>query len=232
MSVPVLMSWSGGKDSALALREIRRGRRFDVRALLTTVTEGYDRISMHGVRRVLLEAQAAALGVPLHAVEIPQACTNDEYARRMEAALLVHREEGVRDVVFGDIFLEDVRRYREENLAAAGMRAHFPLWGRETAALARAFVRDGFRAVTVCVDGEQLDRRFLGRTVDAEFLADLPPAADPCGENGEFHTFVSDGPGFRCAVEYTVGEEVLREGRFWYRDLLPASVPGNGARID
>jgi uncharacterized protein (TIGR00290 family) len=231
MPAPVLMSWSGGKDSALALRQIRLDERFDVRALLTTVTEGYDRISMHGVRRVLLEAQAAALGVPLHVVEIPQACTNDDYARRMEAALLVQREEGVRDVVFGDIFLEDVRRYREENLAAVGMRAHFPLWGRETAALAREFVRDGFRAVTVCVDGEQLDRRFLGRVLEAEFFAELPPGADPCGENGEFHTFVSDGPGFRCALDYTLGEEVLREGRFWYRDLLPAGVPAAEADV-
>jgi uncharacterized protein (TIGR00290 family) len=231
MAVPVLMSWSGGKDSALALQEIRRDARFDVRALLTTVTEGYDRISMHGVRRVLLEAQAAALGVPLHVVEIPQVCTNDDYARRMEAALRVHREQGVRDVVFGDIFLEDVRWYREENVAAAGMQAHFPLWGRETAALAREFVRDGFRAITVCVDGEQLDRRFLGRMLDAEFFAELPPGADPCGENGEFHTFVSDGPGFRGAVEYTMGDEVLREGRFWYRDLLPACVPATGADV-
>jgi uncharacterized protein (TIGR00290 family) len=231
MAIPVLMSWSGGKDSALALREIRSDARFDVRALLTTVTEGYDRISMHGVRRVLLEAQAAALGVPLHVVEIPQACTNDDYARRMEAALRVHREQGVRDVVFGDIFLEDVRRYREENLAGVGMQAHFPLWGRETTALAREFVTDGFRAVTVCVDGEQLDRRYLGRMLDAEFFAELPPGADPCGENGEFHTFVSDGPEFRCAVGYTLGDEVLREGRFWYRDLLLAGVPAAGADV-
>jgi uncharacterized protein (TIGR00290 family) len=231
MAIPVLMSWSGGKDSALALREIRSDARFDVRALLTTVTEGYDRISMHGVRRVLLEAQAAALGVPLHVVEIPQACTNDDYARRMEAALRVHREQGVRDVVFGDIFLEDVRRYREENLAGVGMQAHFPLWGRGTTALAREFVTDGFRAVTVCVDGEQLDRRYLGRMLDAEFFAELPPGADPCGENGEFHTFVSDGPEFRCAVGYTLGDEVLREGRFWYRDLLLAGVPAAGADV-
>jgi uncharacterized protein (TIGR00290 family) len=222
MPEPMLFSWSGGKDSAMALHALRAGGVHDVRALLTTVTEGYDRISMHGVRRALLERQAAALGLPLHVVEIPRACSNDDYARRMDTALRSHREAGVETVVFGDIFLEDVRRYREDALAAVGMRAVFPLWGRDTTALAAEFLAAGFRAVTACVDGHTLDRGFVGRELDAEFLAALPEGADPCGENGEYHSFVYDGPGFAARVEWVRGEEVLRDERFWYCDLLPA----------
>jgi uncharacterized protein (TIGR00290 family) len=218
---PVLVSWSGGKDSALALQALRREGGYEVRALLTTVTEGYDRISMHGVRRELVERQADALGLPLQVVLIPRDCANDDYARRMEAALQGQRDAGVETVVFGDIFLEDVRRYREEMLAPLGMRGLFPLWGEDTGALARELVRRGYGAVTACVDGHALDRRHVGRVLDEAFFADLPPGADPCGENGEYHTFVFDGPGFAGPVAWVRGEDVLRDERFWYCDLVP-----------
>jgi uncharacterized protein (TIGR00290 family) len=212
--------WSGGKDSALALHEAAGG--LDVVALLTTVTEEYDRVSMHGVRMELLERQAAALGLPLEKVAIPPCCPNGEYEARMRAALARHRAAGVTTVLCGDIFLEDVRRYREERLfAGSGLRGAYPLWGRDTRDLARTFLGLGFRAVLCCVDTSVLLLECAGRPYDEALLADLPPGADPCGENGEFHTFVSDGPGFSRPVDLTPGERVLRDGRFGYCDLLP-----------
>jgi uncharacterized protein (TIGR00290 family) len=211
--------WSGGKDSALALHEAGR---HDIAALLTTVTEGYERISMHGVRVALLERQAAALGLPLEKVAIPPRCPNGEYEARMGAALARHRAGGVTSVLCGDIFLEEVRRYREERLfAASGLTGAFPLWGRDTRALARRFLDLGFRAVLCCVDTSVLPLEYAGRPYDEALLADLPPGADPCGENGEFHTFVFEGPGFSRPVALTPGERVLRDGRFGYCDLLP-----------
>lgn len=225
MPEPVLFCWSGGKDSCLALHELRREPLREVAALLTTVTEMYDRISMHGVRRELLERQAAALGLPLEIVTIPPKCANADYEARIEAALLKWKERGVSLVAFGDIFLEDLRTYREENLARAGMQVVFPLWKRPTRELAAEFISLGFRAVTVCVDPRVLDDSFVGREINEKFLAELPLGVDPCGENGEFHSFVYDGPGFAKRVEFRLGEKVLRDG-FYFRDL----VPGEAAR--
>jgi uncharacterized protein (TIGR00290 family) len=216
----VLFCWSGGKDSAMALHALREERGCRITALLTTITDEYDRISMHGVRRALVERQAESLGLPLHAVLIPPQCINATYEERMKEALGQHFARGVRRVAFGDIFLEDLRVYREKNLAQVGMLALFPIWKRDTRELAREFVRLGFRAITVCVDPRVLDASFAGRELDASFFADLPSGADPCGENGEFHTFVFDGPGFKTPIAFRVGEKVMRDG-FCFCDLLP-----------
>ncbi len=216
----VLFCWSGGKDSAMALHALRAARDCRITALLTTITEEYDRISMHGVRRALLERQAESLGLPLHAVLIPPQCINATYEQRMKEALALHFAQGVRRVAFGDIFLEDLRVYREKNLAQVGMQALFPIWKRDTRELAREFVRQGFRAIAVCVDPRVLDASFAGRELDASFFADLPPGVDACGENGEFHTFVFDGPVFKTPIPIRVGEKVLRDG-FCFCDLLP-----------
>lgn len=221
MQEEILFCWSGGKDSAMALHALQREQRYHVTALLTTITEEYDRISMHGVRRELLERQAAALRLPLHAVMIPPQCVNATYEARMKEALAGHFARGVRRVAFGDIFLEDLRAYRERNLAQAGMEALFPIWKRDTRELAREFIAQGFRAIAVCVDPRVLDASFAGRELDASFFAALPPAADPCGENGEFHTFVFDGPIFQEPIPLRTGETVSRGG-FCFCDLLPA----------
>jgi uncharacterized protein (TIGR00290 family) len=221
MPEDIVFCWSGGKDSAMALHALQLERDTRITALPTTVTEQYDRISMHGVRRALLERQAESLGLPLHAVLIPPHCVNATYEQRMNDALLEHLALGVRRVAFGDIFLEDLRAYRERNLAQAGMSAAFPIWKRDTHQLASDFVRLGFRAITVCVNPGVLDASFAGRLLDASFFADLPPGVDPCGENGEFHTFVFDGPGFRAPVCFRAGEKVVRDG-FCFCDLLPA----------
>jgi uncharacterized protein (TIGR00290 family) len=220
MAKDVLFCWSGGKDSAMALRALQTGRDCRIIALLTTITEEYNRISMHGVRRTLLERQAESLGLPLHAVLIPPQCINATYEERMKDALAKHYAQGVRRVAFGDIFLEDLRVYREKNLAQIGMQALFPIWKRDTRELAREFVRQGFRAMTVCVDPRVLDASFAGRELDASFFADLPNGVDPCGENGEFHTFVFDGPVFKTPIAFRIGEKVLRDD-FCFCDLLP-----------
>jgi len=219
---PVLLSWSGGKDSALALHALRHDPTVEVVGLLTTVTEEYDRISMHGVRRVLLERQARAAGLPLHIVWIPPDCPNEIYEERMAAALAPHRERGIRRVAFGDLFLEDIRAYRERKLASAGMEALFPIWGRDTAALARDFIAQRFAAVLVCVDTHALDAAFAGRAFDESLLRDLPPGVDPCGENGEFHTFVHAGPIFRAPIHVRLGVRETRLERFRYCDLEAA----------
>jgi len=217
---PILFCWSGGKDSAMALHELRQRKDLDVTVLLTTVTEGYERISMHGVRRELLERQAASIGLPLHEVHIPPQCVNPIYEARMEEALRLHYDQGVRTVAFGDIFLEDLRAYREKNLARVGMTALFPIWKRDTRELIREFHAARFRSIAVCVDPKVLDRSFAGRELDEAFFRDLPPAVDPCGENGEFHTFVFDGPIFTTPIPVRTGEVVERES-FVYCDLLP-----------
>jgi uncharacterized protein (TIGR00290 family) len=217
----VNLSWSGGKDSALAFREISRDPHYEVRSLLTTVTEGYDRISMHGVRISLLDQQAKALGLPLVKVPIPQAADNEQYESRMREALARERANGVTTVAFGDIFLEDIRRYREEKLSQVGMKAIFPIWKRDTRELALEFINAGFQAILTCVDSKQLDNSFVGRTFDRSLLGDLPSKVDPCGENGEFHTFVYAGPIFSQPIPVRKGEIVLREDRFYYCDLLP-----------
>ncbi len=214
----VALSWSGGKDSALALRALREEGTEPV-ALITTFTADFGRISMHGVRRELARAQAKAIGVPLVEVDIPAACPNEVYEERMAQALRAPELEGVGTIAFADLFLEDIRAYREERLAGAGRGALFPVWGRDTGELAREFVDAGFEAVLVCVDPAQLDPSFAGRPFDEALLADLPADVDPCGENGEFHTFVHAGPIFERPIEIELGEAVTREG-FAFRDLL------------
>jgi len=214
------LSWSSGKDSAYALSTVRSGGGFEVTGLLTTVTDAFGRVSMHGVREALLDAQAAAIGLPLHKVRIPYPCPNETYEREMGRALSEALAEGVRAVVFGDLFLEDIRAYREAKLSPVGVEAIFPLWGRETTALAREMVASGLRARVCCLDPRRLPRDFAGRAFDLRFLSDLPPGVDPCGEKGEFHTFVTDGPGFLKPVRARVGETVERDG-FVFTDLLP-----------
>jgi uncharacterized protein (TIGR00290 family) len=218
LRTPVLFSWSGGKDSALALYALKRRSDVRVTGLLTTVTEGYDRISMHGVRRGLLRRQAEALALPLYEVSIPPECVNATYESRMEQALQLQLAAGVRTVAFGDIFLEDLREYRERNLSRLGMRAIFPLWKRDTRELTGEFCTFGFRAIVVAIDPSKLDPSFAGRELTPGFFADLPGNVDPCGENGEFHTFVFAGPIFRQAVPVERGEVVDRNG-FTFCDL-------------
>ena len=215
----VLVMWSGGKDSAFALHELKRAG-VGVASLLTTVTEGYDRISMHGVRRELLLKQIDALGYPLEEMTVPQESTNEIYEKRMEAILGKFRLQGVSTVAFGDLFLEDIRAYREEFMRRIGMDAIFPLWKKNTAELAREFIRTGFRAVITCVDTQKLAREFSGREFDGDFLRDLPESVDPCGENGEFHSFVYDGPIFSKPVPVKKGEKILRNERFYYCDIF------------
>ena len=214
------LAWSGGKDSALALHALRAAGR-EPRALLTTVTEGVERISIHGVRRELLLAQAAALDIELVEVRIPLPCPNAVYEAAMDEALRTPPLDAVSDVAFGDLFLEDIRAYREERLEPTGRTAVFPLWGRDTRELAHEFVHS-FRAVVATVDPRSLDASFAGRAYDAEFLSDLPPMVDPCGENGEFHTFVHDGPIFDRPLTVETGVVVERDG-FVYADILPAA---------
>jgi len=236
---PILFCWSGGKDSAMALHTLLQQQQFRVTALLTTVTEGFERISMHGVRRELLQRQAESIGLPLHEVRIPPQCVNPVYEARMEQALRLFYDQGVRRVAFGDIFLEDLRAYREKNLSRIGMTALFPIWKRDTRELIREFHGNHFRAVAVCIDPKVLDQGFAGRELDESFFHDLPPGADPCGENGEFHTFVFDGPIFRWPIPVRTGEVVHRDG-FVFCDLLPAEhasinrgtavIPNEGAQ--
>jgi uncharacterized protein (TIGR00290 family) len=216
---PILFCWSGGKDSAMALQALLQRSDIQIAALLTTVTEGFERISMHGVRRDLLERQAQSIGLPLHEVRVPPQCVNPVYETRMEAALRLYLEKGVRKVAFGDIFLEDLRAYREKNLARVGMTSIFPIWKRDTRELIRSFHASGFRAVAVCVDPKILAPSFAGRELDESFFRDLPPHADPCGENGEFHTFVFDGPIFHSPISVRTGEIVNRDG-FVFCDIF------------
>ncbi len=216
---PVVLCFSGGKDSALALRELQRQQTLVVRELLTTVTDEYDRVSMHGVRRTLLREQAVSLGIRLTEVTVPPSSSNAEYEREMGVAFERLRRDGIRRVVFGDIFLEDLRIYREQQLATWDLVGLFPLWQRDTTALARRFIEDGFQAVVVCVNPKVLDPSFAGRAFDKAFLVDLPASADPCGENGEFHTFVFDGPIFSRPIPAVRGTVVERDG-FVFCDLV------------
>jgi len=221
MTERILFAWSSGKDSALALYKLQRSRGCEISALLTTLTEGYDRISMHGVRRALLERQADSLGLPLQKVFISRNASNEEYESKMRQVLVRYRADGVSSVAFGDIFLDWVRKYREDNLAKIGMKALFPLWKRDTHVLAHTLIDLGFKAVITSVDSHVLDKRFVGRNYDEQFLRELPAGIDPCGENGEFHSFVSDGPIFRERVLCTTGDVVLRDSRFYFCDLVP-----------
>ena len=220
LSSSVLMAWSGGKDSALALHEVLRTGAHDVRALLTTVTEGFDRVSMHGVRRSLLHAQASSVELPLEEIWIPKNASNEVYDARMREVLMKYKKEGVREVAFGDLFLQDVRKCREDKLGLVAMRGLFPLWGRDTGKLSREFIELGFRAVVCCVDPRVLPKEYCGREYDFSFLDSLPSGVDPCGENGEFHTFVYAGPIFKNEIAIVKGDVVLRDG-FWFADVLP-----------
>ena len=213
------LAWSSGKDSAWTLHVARERGELDVVALLTTVNRTHNRVAMHAVRESLLEAQAAAAGLPLVVVPIPSPCSNEEYERAMAAAMSRAQSEGVTHMIFGDLFLEDVRRYREENLAKCGITPVFPLWGIPTRQLAGEMMAGGLRSYLTCVDPRKLDKSFAGRELNAELLADLPPAADPCGENGEFHTFAWAGPMFRTPIAVRLGEIVERDG-FIFADLL------------
>jgi uncharacterized protein (TIGR00290 family) len=219
---PIALAWSGGKDSSLALAALRADPAVEVVALVTTVTQDYDRISMHGVRRNILEAQVAELGIPLVEAPIPPACSNEIYEQAFAGSLaaLGRRHPGLRQLAFGDLFLADVRAYREQLLASLGWEPVFPLWGQSTARLARRFIDRGFRAVLTCVDTAQLDPDFAGREFDSALLDDLPDGVDPCGEKGEFHTCVYAGPIFRRPLELEKGERVRRDGRFEYCDLM------------
>ncbi len=223
MKIPVALSWSGGKDCARALYEISRSRDYEVVALLTSVSEEYKRISHHGVREELLDMQAEAIGIPLDKIYLPSnnshPCTNEVYEGIMEAAMRRYLARGVHTIGFGDLFLDDLRVWRENNLAKLDMKAIFPLWKRPTDALALENIGMGFRAYLSCVEGK-VGPGFAGRSFDQSLLADLPAEIDPCGENGEFHTFVYDGPIFTRPVPVVVGQVVVRDGRY-YADLLP-----------
>jgi uncharacterized protein (TIGR00290 family) len=215
------MSWSSGKDSAYALHVARLAGELEITALLTTVTETFGRVSMHGVREELLRAQADAAGLPLVEVRVPSPCPNEIYEERMAAALSGAGKDGVDTVVFGDLYLADIRAYREDRLGRIGMRAEFPLWKRDTAALAREMIDAGVRAVLTCIDPRTMPRALAGRELDAALLAELPAGVDPCGENGEFHTFAYAGPALARPVAVRVGEIVERDG-FVFADVLPA----------
>jgi uncharacterized protein (TIGR00290 family) len=217
----ILFSWSGGKDSAMALHEVLADDSYDVAALLTTVTEDYERISMHGVRRSLLMQQARSLGLPLVEVLLPRQASNEEYEARVAETLQRFKDVGVTSVAFGDIFLEDLRAYREKNLARMDLKGLFPIWKRDTSALLRSFIGSGFKAVTVCVDTQSLGRESVGRVIDEQFISELPAGVDVCGENGEYHSFVYDGPILGHRVAHKTGRRVLREDRFYYCDLMP-----------
>lgn len=217
-----MLAWSGGKDSVLALQELKSTADVEISFLLTTYNADYGRVFMHGVRMGLIRQQADALGIPLVEVGLGKDHTNEEYGRAMLDVLLKQRAFGVSAVAFGDIFLEDLRRYREENPAKAGMDAVFPLWRTDTTELARRFIQLGYKAVVTCADLKFLGGEYVGREYDDEFLLNLPENVDPCGENGEFHTFVYDGPLFRRWVGFTSGGKTLRDGRFWYCELEDA----------
>jgi uncharacterized protein (TIGR00290 family) len=221
MTQKILLAWSGGKDSALALYEIKKRPDLEIVSLITTITEDYDRVSMHGVRRVLLESQAESLGIPLYKIFISKSSSDEEYGHKMKEMLTRFSRLGVSSVVFGDIFLEDLRKFREKQLSKVAMKGIFPLWKKDTLELAHAFINLGFRAIVTSTDSKVLHRKFVGREIDEKFLAQIPPPVDPCGENGEFHSFVFSGPIFKKRLLFRVGEVVLRENRFYYCDLEP-----------
>jgi len=216
----LLLSWSSGKDSAWTLHVLREQNQYDIAGLVTTVNENFARVAMHGVREELLVAQADAVGLPLWRVPLPHPCTNVEYETRMRAVIERARATGVTHMAFGDLFLEDIRAYRVKQLAGSGIAPVFPIWGLDTASLARAMVRAGLRAILSCVDPKRLAPAFAGRSFDDTLLDELPPGVDPCGENGEFHSFCHAGPMFRRPITVRNGEVVERDG-FVFADLLP-----------
>jgi uncharacterized protein (TIGR00290 family) len=221
MNNKILFAWSGGKDSAMALFDVKKKRDLEISALMTTVTGEYNRISMHGVREKLLKRQAVSLGFPLEIVRISQKASIGECEDTMRELLIRYKELGVYSVAFGDIFLDDLKKYREDNLSQIDMKGIFPIWKRDTQQLAREFIKSGFQAIITCVDTKVLGEHFVGREFDEAFLSELPESIDPCGENGEFHSFVYGGPIFRDKICFEKGEVVLREDRFLFCDLVP-----------
>jgi uncharacterized protein (TIGR00290 family) len=215
----ILLSWSSGKDSAWALH-VLRARGIEPVGLLTTLNQEFNRVAMHGVRQTLLQAQARAAGLPLWEIPLPWPCSNEQYEALMADAIKRAKSEDIEAVAFGDLFLEDIRAYREQKMAAAGMKCVFPLWGRDTRELAREMIEGGLRARLVCVDTKQLNASFAGREFEAALLRELPPNIDPCGERGEFHTFTYAGPMFKAPIAITGGETVIREG-FAFGDVMP-----------
>lgn len=245
MREKIVFCWSGGKDSALALNRILREGQYEVVSLLTTCNEHFQRVSMHGVRVELLEAQARAIGLPLEKVFVSQRSSNEEYQQKMSACMMAHKERGVMGCAFGDIFLEDLRRWREENLGRIGMRGIFPIWKVDSRALIREFFNFGFETIICCVNDAYLDESAVARNIDERFIRELPANVDPCGENGEYHSFAFAGPIFHEPVRFRVGEKVYRPLEtshpadsnssyvcptaaarptkgFWFCDLLPA----------
>jgi uncharacterized protein (TIGR00290 family) len=218
------LSWSSGKDSAWSLHVLRHTPGVQVTGLFTTLNAAFDRVAMHAVRRTLVEMQADAAGLPLHVIDIPHPCSNADYERAMGAFIDTARTHGVAAMAFGDLFLADIRAYREARLAGTGITPLFPLWQRETRALAHEMIASGLVAPLTCIDPARLPRHFAGRLFDADLLADLPAGVDPCGENGEFHTCVIAGPMFRSALAVNVGEIIERDG-FVFADLVPADNP-------
>ena len=216
----IIFSWSTGKDSTMALHEILKNDKYQVVSLLTTVTRDYDRVTMHGIRRELLEEQAESLGLPLEIFYISPSATNEEYERQMGKSLMSFQQKGVTAVAFGDIFLEDLRKYREDKLALIGMRGIFPLWKCDTTGLIRNFVDQGFKAIITCVDSRIMGKEFAGRSIDTNFLESLPKGIDPAGENGEYHSFAFDGPIFNKKIKFSIGNVVLRDA-FYFCDLVP-----------
>jgi uncharacterized protein (TIGR00290 family) len=219
MAKRTLLSWSTGKDSAYALYLLRRTPGIRVEGLFTTVNRTHGRVAMHAVSEALLDLQAHAVDLPLRKLEIPYPCSNEIYETVMGTCVYEAKSEGIQCMAFGDVFLEDVRRYREEKLESTGIAPLFPLWGLETDHMARALLDAGFRMITSCVDPRHVPRDFAGRQFDDSLLKDLPPHVDPCGENGEFHTFVYDGPVFKKPLHVEVGETVERDG-FVFADLI------------
>jgi uncharacterized protein (TIGR00290 family) len=218
MAIPTLVSWSSGKDSAWSLHLLQRNPEYEVAGLLTTLNAAFDRVAMHSTRRELLEAQAAAAGLPLHIVPLPWPCSNAHYEEAMRKACDNAIANGIRAIAFGDLYLEDVRRYREDHLRNTSLTPVFPVWGRDTRALLHEMIAAGVKTRIVCVDPQKLPREFAGRDLDEDLLRDLPPNIDPCGENGEFHTCVYDGPMFRHAIPIESGEVVERDG-FVFADV-------------
>ena len=220
MKKRLILSWSGGKDSAWTLHTLRQDPRYEIVALFTSLNSHFDRIAIHGVRRELLEAQASAAALPLWTVPLPWPCSNQDYEQCMSSIFLRARLENVEFAAFGDLFLQDIRDYREKQLSNTGLTPLFPLWQLPTAPLAQQMIAGGLRARLVCIDPRHITRDFVGREFDQQLLADLPRTADPCGENGEFHTFVYAGPMFHSPIQVEAGETVERDG-FVYQDLLP-----------
>ncbi|WP_299683693.1 diphthine--ammonia ligase [uncultured Dokdonia sp.] len=236
-------NWSSGKDSSLALYKILQDPTYEISTFITTVNSDYNRVSMHGLRIALLEQQVQSLGFSLHQIEFPAQVTMEAYSDKMRSEVTRLKEDGYTHGVFGDIFLEDLRAYRDKQLAGVGIKGVYPLWKKDTKTLLKEFIAAGFKAITVCVNATYLDEHFCGRVIDESFIEDLPETVDVCGENGEFHTFVYDGPLFKNPIPFTIGEKVLRgynrsdndadncftdeedqrswDTAFWYCDLLP-----------